>query len=254
MIELDVVAYLKADTTLDTLLSATGTDSKIYPIQAPQERTIPYIIYTISSEGTLEENLNEETISFNCISDNYIEAKNIVDRLDALLDHQSDIRTLVSSESYYIYWCKKVGGSTFIDPESKQKDFYHRVSVYDFKYNPFSISLPSAAVEPTGLEKVISFPYYGTVKVDTIFDNMQLGQKTIFKVGLHLQNAGTIDVITDLTVNSVAQSRLATLTAGSRQQTQPSDITNLILGGNDLLGAKINQGDGEGLVIDIYYR
>jgi len=135
MIELDVVAYLIADSTLDTLLGAIGTDSKIYPIQAPQARTMPYIMYTISSEGSFEENLNEETISFNCISDNYIEVMNIVNRLDALLDHQSDIRTLISSESYYIYWSKKVGGSTFIDPESKQKDFYHRVSIYDFKYN-----------------------------------------------------------------------------------------------------------------------
>ena len=135
MIELDVVAYLKEDPTLDGLLGATGSDPKIYPIQVPLKAVMPYIIYTISAEGTYEENLNEITISFNCADTNYIVAKNIIARLDALLDRQSDIRTLISSESYYIYWCKKTGGSTFVDPEGKQKDLFHRVSIYDFKYN-----------------------------------------------------------------------------------------------------------------------
>lgn len=252
MIEFDVIDYLKADSDLDTLLGANG-NSKIYPLKVDQEDSAntPYIIYTISSEGSLEENLQEITISFNCVSGTYPEARSIMSRLDDLLNHQDQIRKLISSSTHYIYWAKRVGGTTFIDTDI---GYYHRVSVYDFKYNPFSITTPSSIIEPSGLEKVISFPYYGSVQADTIFDNMQLGQKTIFKIGLHLQNAGSIDVITDLTVGGVAQSRLATLTAGLRQQVQPTDITNLILGSNDLLGAKINQGNGEGLVIDIYYR
>lgn len=138
MIELDVVSYLIADSELDTLLGATGADSKIYAIQKPLKSSMPYIIYNNPAEGSVVENLEDVTISFNCVDTNYIIVRNIMVRLDELLNKESDITTLISSSSYYIYWCKRTGGSTFVDPESKQKDLFHRVSVYDFKYNLFT--------------------------------------------------------------------------------------------------------------------
>ena len=53
MIEQDIITFLKADATLDTLLSSSGSNSKIYPNSVPINMTQPYIIYTTVREGTL---------------------------------------------------------------------------------------------------------------------------------------------------------------------------------------------------------
>ena len=113
MIELDVIAYLKNDDTLDTLLSSSGSDSKIYPVQIPQGATEPYIIYTTPAIGSLEENLKEISMSFNCTSQSYSTAKTIRDRVDFLLDQQDRIQKLITSISYFIFWAKQVGGTIF---------------------------------------------------------------------------------------------------------------------------------------------
>lgn len=132
MIELDVINYLAGDTSLDNLLGATVSDSKIYPLQAPHKVIDPYIVYSLPSSGTFEENLEEETITFNCTADTYLAAKNIRDKVKDLLDQQDQIKNLIASTDYYIYWCKMTGGTTFKDPDV---DMHHAVGIFVFKYN-----------------------------------------------------------------------------------------------------------------------
>lgn len=133
MIEFEVISYLKSDVTLDSLLGATSSDSKIYPIQAPQSAIVPYIIYNLPNDGGIIENTEEISISFDCISDDFVETKNIKDRLLTLLDKEDKIRDVISSGTYWYYWCKKVGGASFKEPE---QDYFHRVAIFDFLYAP----------------------------------------------------------------------------------------------------------------------
>jgi hypothetical protein len=128
---LDVLTYLKADTTLDTLLGATGSNSKIYPDQAPQGAILPYITYEFSDDGTLEENLLEATISFECVAEEYMDVLAIRDRVNALLDKQDLIRNFITSINYWFYWCKNVRGEDSKDP--KQNNF-HKIVTFNFKY------------------------------------------------------------------------------------------------------------------------
>ena len=130
MIELDVISYLNSDAILDTLLGANG-DSKIYPIQMPQGASAPFIIYRTSVDGTLDENLKEMAMEFDCIDDSFNTAKNIRDRVSVLLDYQYAIRDYITSASYFLYWAKKIGGNTFKDSEL---DLFHHVLTCGFKY------------------------------------------------------------------------------------------------------------------------
>ena len=131
MIELDVISYLNSDATLDTLLGANG-DSKIYPNQMPQGASDPFIIYSTYIDGTLEENIKELTMEFDCIDDSFNTAKSIRDRVSVLFDYQDAIRSYITSASYYLYWAKKIGGNTFKEPNL---DLFHHVIICAFKYN-----------------------------------------------------------------------------------------------------------------------
>ena len=88
MIEIEVVDYLNDDAQLDLMLGVIAGDSKIYPIQKPQSGNIPYIVYTVESEGTESENELNITISFECVSNSYDDLIEITDRLYELLDNQ----------------------------------------------------------------------------------------------------------------------------------------------------------------------
>ncbi len=261
MIEFDIVAFLKTDTVLDGLLGASGSDSKIYPEQAQKNVSIdslPYILYNIPSDGGFRENLREISMVFRIVAETYLEARAIRNRVTDLLDQEDRIRNFVTSSSYYIYYSKHVGGTNFKDPDI---DAHNWTATFDMLYNPFVVVRPASEAEPyDSVNKVMAFQYGGSLVLnDMVVNNLQLGNKTITKVGLHLQNAATgADVIIDLTVDDAEQSRLATLPVGLRDQVQPSDITNLITTGNQKLGIKIKQIgsilSGENLTVDIYYR
>lgn len=128
---LDVLTYLKSDAQLDTLLDASASNSKIYPSQAPQGVATPYIIYTISGDGTKEENLLEISISFECVDKEYLNVRAVRDRLFTLLDKQDKIRNYITSTSYYFYWCKNVSGD---DQKEPTQDYFHKTLVFEFKY------------------------------------------------------------------------------------------------------------------------
>jgi len=131
MFDQDLLTYLKADGTLDTLLTATASDSKIYPIQKPHNVTHPCIVYTVSSSGSVEENLREISFTFDCISTTYLQAKNISDRLVALLDLQDAINGTITTVNYIIYWAKHISGNTYIDGD---ENLFHNLITINFKY------------------------------------------------------------------------------------------------------------------------
>jgi len=134
MIDLEVADYLRSDSTLDGLISSSGSNSKIYPNQVAAKHAIdslPYIIYNVANEGTTDENWREITITFNCISDDYLTARNIRNRVVALLDVEDQIRNSITSDTYIYYAAKCVGGVVFKDPDV---DVYHNAATIEFKY------------------------------------------------------------------------------------------------------------------------
>lgn len=219
MIELDVIAYLKNDDTLDTLLGSSAGDSKIYPVQMPQGATEPFIVYTTNAIGSVEENLKEISMSFNCIDSSYVTAKSIRDRVSFLLDQQDQIQSLITSTSYYVYWAKQVGGSVFKVPEL---DLFHNAIIFDFKYNELSRRYIDV------INKTLTIPVFGSFVDEKIMIKSFYfqGGVTVKKIGIHLDTAPTgADITVDILKDDVEQGRIATLAAGSRAQT--TDITDI---------------------------
>lgn len=132
MIELDVIDYLNDDGQLDLLLGVIVGDSKIYPIQKPQSGNIPYIVYTITDEGTTDENVLYMTISFECVDDSYDDLLEVTDRLYELLDIQDRTQDLIPSTNYYIYWDKVISGNETKDTEF---NYFHKTLNVRFMYH-----------------------------------------------------------------------------------------------------------------------
>ena len=105
MIENDVITYLEADATLDTLLGPTATDSKFNPEFAPAGSTRPYVEFSVSP-GVSEEILDEERIVFRVYADTKAAITNILERLKSLLDKQDEIQGLITSTNYYVYYSR----------------------------------------------------------------------------------------------------------------------------------------------------
>ena len=125
----DILDYLGNDATLTSLLSATAQDPKIYLTSALQEKTQPYIIYTVPADGTLEELLKEFSVEFRIVG-TYKQVQNIDDRLEDLLDLQDGIKGQITSSNYIFRWSKKVSGRDLQDPETRGT---YRAVIYDFK-------------------------------------------------------------------------------------------------------------------------
>lgn len=251
MIELDVVDYLTNDSALYTLLGASGSDSKFYAVQLPLKKVSePYIIFTTNAIGGLEENLLEVSMSFNCMDSSYLVAKSIKDRLHYLLDRQDAIQNLITSTDYMIYWAKEIGGSIFKETGLK---LFHFATIYDFKY----AELKRGAIDV--INKFITYPIHGTFIDEKVFINGIYfpASVTIKKIAIHSDAAPTgADVTIDILKNDVEQSRIATLTVGSKDQL--TDITDISFGTSDKLGFKfksVGTGEpGEGGTLEIQYQ
>jgi hypothetical protein len=261
MIELDILTYLKADSTLDTLLVSSASDSKIYPDQVAHGKSMsdPYIIYSIASDLRVNEVLQEVTINFNCTSDNHLEARSIRDRLIELLDHDDRIQSLISSSDYFIYSAQLRGGASFVDNSIGE---YHYVAVFTFLYGRGGYTVPSSTVVPVdGLNKIVSFVYQGTLVDETYVREKFYFQRsvTIYKVGGYIQEAPVgASIIVDLIKNDVEQSRLFIIPAGATAPTAPIVLTSIVYTPTDKLDIKIKQigstTPGAGLQVDLYYR
>jgi len=257
MIELDVIAYLKADATLNTLLGSTATDSKIYPLQCPQRTSVPYIVYNTPSDGGLMEYINELSMSFDCISDDYTEAKDIKDRIMTLLDREDSIRDLISSADYWFYWCKKTGGTSFKEPEL---NYFHRVAIFDFLWAEMARGVVTATIYPVDLVfKTLSINVSGSViDEEVIFNGYYFPRNsTITKLSLHARTAPVGDNIqVDILKDDIELGLLATLNAGNKYQT--TTLPDTIFTNGDKFGLKVKSiGStvaGEDLTVVIYYR
>lgn len=136
MIELDVIAHLKASADLDTLLGSSATNSKIFPIQAPQGTAIPFVVYEVSTAPYVADiALDEDTIQFNIFDDDYLDCRLIAEQIKKLLGISDSLRvgvsTSISSATYYIYNGIDAGSSEFKDTDT---DLFVRVISFSFKY------------------------------------------------------------------------------------------------------------------------
>jgi len=258
MIETDVIAYLKSDATLDTLLGATGADSKIMPDQMKHGATEPFILFTTNAIGGVEENLLEVSMSFNCIDTSYNTAKSIRDRLQYLLDQQNAIQNVITSTEYYIYWSKMVGGTIFKDSDL---DLFHCVAIFDFKYRKYyGELLGTTTVQHADIiNKVLPIPIFGNFVDEFIVlkDFYFPADVTILKIGIHADNAPTgANATLDILKNDVEQSRIATLNDGARgQTTNIADISFLTTDKFELKWKTIGTTNpGEGGIIMVYYQ
>ncbi|MBA4406971.1 hypothetical protein C0389_06830 [bacterium] len=129
MIDKDIVALLKADTTLDTLLGS-GTEEKIYPNRAPQNTVIPFISY-MSMVGVTDDNLDEDRFQFTIVAGTKQKAMDIRDRLKTLLDIDNAIQDNISSTNYWIYYSKLTASDSLIDPDT---DRYIEIMFFNIKY------------------------------------------------------------------------------------------------------------------------
>ena len=133
MIEYDLITYIEADATLDTLLGSTGSDTKIYPSKPPTGVTSPYILY-FWGVGDQEEMLDEDRIQLTDRASKQLAATNIRDRLKILLDKQDriqDVTFATASTTYHIYYCRFTGGDGFWEPEM---EVWNSVLFFNIKY------------------------------------------------------------------------------------------------------------------------
>jgi hypothetical protein len=250
MIESDVISYLKSDEILKGYLSADADDCKIYPLQAPQLISCPYITYNISHEGTVEENLREIVMNFVCTSDSFIETKLLRDRLIFLLDRQDKIRDLITSADYIYYWCKKSGGLVYMEAE---QEYFYNVSIYNFKYAEFYRKNIDV------INKVLIFKVTGTlIDEETVINKFHFnGDITINKLELHCRTAPIgANITVDLLKNNVEQSVIANLTAGQKDET--TVITPINFSSIEDLGIIVKSVgtifEGEDLTVVIHYQ
>jgi len=257
MIDTYVLDYLNADSSLQTLLVASGSNTRIYPIQSPHNFYLdPLITYSVVSQGTLEENLKEISIQFNCIADTYLKAKQIKDRLLYLLDREDLIQSLIIGTPYIFYWCKHVGGSSFKDPDV---DLFHNVLIFDFKYNEGATStIASNIVTEASLHKQMVITIDGYAKADRVPYNAYpfLNPVTIKAGALSVENLSDQDITVDILQDDVALGKVMTLSAGSSQSLtnfSPFIFSNVNKFGIKILTAGTIALPGEGLKVTILY-
>lgn len=125
-VEYDFRTYLLTDATLKTLIGWAADDPKIYPVQAPEEATLPYILYAGGVGDVTDETLKEDRIQITVVSDDLEEATDIRNRLNVLLDQDSGIQATTfysTSNDYYIYNCRLSGGGQILIDQVRSR--YH---------------------------------------------------------------------------------------------------------------------------------
>lgn len=113
MILKDIYNYLASDEALNLVLSSTQTDSKIYPNFARISSRLPYIVYRSTNPGgTTDEVLSTEQITLTITADDFLQIAQISYLLTELLDLTANE---IPSQTYKIYYSKKIGGNDFLD-------------------------------------------------------------------------------------------------------------------------------------------
>lgn len=113
MILKDIYNYLTSDEALSLVLSSTQTDSKIYPNFARISSRLPYIVYrSVNPGGTTDEVLSIEQITLTITAEDFLQITQISYLLTELLDLTANE---IPSQTYKIYYSKKIGGNDFLD-------------------------------------------------------------------------------------------------------------------------------------------
>ena len=129
MIAQDIYSFLASDESLQTALSATETDTKIYPNYARLSSRLPFIVYhSTNTGGTQDEVLNEEDLTLIITSDTYATTVAISYIITGLLDLTE---TQIPSDTYNIYYAKKIGGNDYADELGR----HVRALNFTFKFN-----------------------------------------------------------------------------------------------------------------------
>ncbi len=114
MILEDIYEHLIADSSLDTLLESSGSDSKIYPQIAKENADAPFIVYRSANPGgTNDEVISEELVTLIITASDFETIVDITDQVTTFLDLKEIAE--ISSTNYQIYYSKKIGGSDFSD-------------------------------------------------------------------------------------------------------------------------------------------
>ena len=143
MIAQDIYAYLSSNQTLQTALSATESDSKIYPNYARLSSRLPFIVYqSTNAGGTQDEVLNEEDLTLIITSDTYATTVTISYIITALLDLTE---TQIPSDTYNIYYAKKIGGNDYADDLGR----HVRALNFTFKFNKKPVTVNTDSEEET---------------------------------------------------------------------------------------------------------
>jgi len=133
MIENSLCVYVTADAALQVLLGGDANDKKIYPLEAPQSSTLPFLVYKVTDIGGLEQLLSEIRITISITAETPLALKNICDALIVLLDKQDEIMGFWTDADYFIYWSKLNGGGD-IAPQFESRKEFVRVLNFDIKY------------------------------------------------------------------------------------------------------------------------
>jgi len=122
----DLVSYLSTDAVL---LALTGNEARIYPDVSKQNCGKPFLVYSINTDGTRDELLDTTLVNLSIYALTSLETLTIKARLDVLLDKQDQIS--IPSFNYFIYWCKRVGGPSVFELDTR---LYHRAVLYALKF------------------------------------------------------------------------------------------------------------------------
>ena len=130
MIENDVISILEADAILDGYLSSGSSDSRFYPVLAPQDTVAPYITFK-STVAELDENIDEDRIQLTINAGLSVALLlNIRNRIKTLLDKQDTI--VIASNDYYIYYSKLTASECYVTPDTEE---YIEVMFFNIKFN-----------------------------------------------------------------------------------------------------------------------
>lgn len=115
---LEFISFLESDTTLAALLGAGGSNTKFYPLVAPDSEETPFIIYAATNDGTSDDNLDDITISLRHCAKSYAEALALVDRVTLIADVQDFIA--IASSYNKVFYSKKIGGSDSYEEDTRR--------------------------------------------------------------------------------------------------------------------------------------
>jgi hypothetical protein len=93
---------------------------------------MPAIVYKVLDDSTLQENIYEMIIQYDCISDLYDTSKNIRDRVQEILDVGNSISNDIPY-GYYLYYNSTI--ENYFNYKEPNLDIFHNIISFKVQYN-----------------------------------------------------------------------------------------------------------------------